>query len=90
MVVVVGVPTREPRLDDTVEEEPPLSAASCENLREVASGTPVSGPSLELRRERESWDEELDPRRTLVGSRGSATAVSDAVAASKLFFRSAT
>ncbi len=100
MAAVVGVTTREPRREDTEEEEP-LSAASWENRRDEDSNDDdiVSGPSRELRRDSESWDE-FDPRLALAGSTASEAAVvvvvADisvpfaAVVASKLFFRSAT
>ncbi len=90
--------TREPRREDTEEEEP-LSAASWENRRDEDNSDDdiVSGPSRELRRDSESWDE-FDPRLALAGSTASVAAavVADisvpfaAVVASKLFFRSAT
>ncbi len=98
MAAVVGVTTREPRREDTEEDEP-LSAASWENRRDEDSNDDdiVSGPSRELRRDSESWDE-LDPRLALAGNTASAVVVvvADisvpfaAVVVSKLFFRSAT
>ncbi len=99
MAAVVGVTTREPRREDTEEEEP-LSAASWENRRDEDNSDDdiVSGPSRELRRDSESWDE-FDPRLALAGSTASVAAavvVADisvpfaAVVVSKLFFRSAT
>ena len=97
MAAVVGVTTREPRREDTEEEEP-LSAASWENRRDEDSNDDdiVSGPSRELRRDSESWDE-FDPRLALAGNTASAVVVvADIsvpfapVVASKLFFRSAT
>ena len=64
-MLVVGVVTRDPRLEETADELPTLSAeASFENLR-ADDTAEASGPSRELRRDSGSRTELLEPRLTL-------------------------